>query len=122
MPERTVVVGSSVGLHARPAAMFVQAAAAQPVKITVAKPGGTPGAESTAAHAALEAVASQLEERAARAAQQAAGVLAAQAMMARDPGLADKVSAATASGRAAVLAVMDAFGDYRAMLAAAGPY
>jgi phosphocarrier protein len=42
MPERTVVVGSSVGLHARPAAMFVQAAAAQPVKITVAKPGGTP--------------------------------------------------------------------------------
>ena len=42
MSERTVVVGSSVGLHARPAAMFVQAAAAQPVKITVAKPGGTP--------------------------------------------------------------------------------
>jgi phosphotransferase system enzyme I (PtsI) len=43
-------------------------------------------------------------------------------MRARDPGLADKVTAATASGRAAVLAVMDAFGDYRAMLAAAGPY
>ena len=42
MPERTVVVGSSVGLHARPAAMFVQTAAAQPVKITVAKPGGAP--------------------------------------------------------------------------------
>jgi phosphocarrier protein len=42
MPQRTVAVGSSVGLHARPAAMFVQAAAAQPVKITVCKPGGTP--------------------------------------------------------------------------------
>ncbi|MFL6184235.1 MAG: HPr family phosphocarrier protein, partial [Actinomycetes bacterium] len=27
MPERRVVVGSKVGLHARPAAMFVQAAA-----------------------------------------------------------------------------------------------
>jgi phosphocarrier protein len=27
MPERRVVVGSKVGLHARPAALFVQAAA-----------------------------------------------------------------------------------------------
>ena len=27
MPERRVVIGSKVGLHARPAAMFVQAAA-----------------------------------------------------------------------------------------------
>jgi phosphocarrier protein len=42
MPQRTVVVGSSVGLHARPASMFVQAAAAQPVKVTIAKPGGNP--------------------------------------------------------------------------------
>jgi phosphocarrier protein HPr len=42
MPERTVVVGSKVGLHARPAALFVQAAAALPVKVTIAKPGGTP--------------------------------------------------------------------------------
>jgi phosphocarrier protein len=42
MPERTAVVGSSVGLHARPAALFVQAAAAQPVKVTICKAGGTP--------------------------------------------------------------------------------
>jgi phosphocarrier protein HPr len=42
MPERTVKVGSSVGLHARPAAIFVQAATAQPVKVTVCKPGGKP--------------------------------------------------------------------------------
>lgn len=42
MPERTVVVGSEVGLHARPAALFVQAAAAQPVPVTIAKPGGQP--------------------------------------------------------------------------------
>jgi len=42
MPERTVVVGSTVGLHARPAALFVQTAAAQPVKVTIAKPGGKP--------------------------------------------------------------------------------
>ena len=33
MSERTVVVGSSSGLHARPAAMFVKAAAAQPTPV-----------------------------------------------------------------------------------------
>jgi phosphocarrier protein HPr len=42
MPERRVVVGSKVGLHARPAALFVQAAARQPVKITIAKDGKPP--------------------------------------------------------------------------------
>jgi phosphocarrier protein len=42
MPERRVVIGSKVGLHARPAAMFVQAAAKQPVKVTIAKSGGDP--------------------------------------------------------------------------------
>ncbi|PZQ91578.1 MAG: HPr family phosphocarrier protein [Leifsonia xyli] len=38
MPERTVVVASSVGLHARPAALFSQAAAqaAAPVTLTAA--------------------------------------------------------------------------------------
>jgi phosphocarrier protein HPr len=40
MPERTVTVASSVGLHARPAAIFAQAAAAQPAKVTLTKPGG----------------------------------------------------------------------------------
>ncbi|MGH3516634.1 MAG: HPr family phosphocarrier protein [Haloechinothrix sp.] len=39
MPERRVVVGSSVGLHARPAALFVQAAARQPVAVSIAKDG-----------------------------------------------------------------------------------
>jgi phosphocarrier protein HPr len=42
MPERTVTVGSSVGLHARPAALFVQAAAKQPVKVTIGRPGEEP--------------------------------------------------------------------------------
>lgn len=42
MPERTVIVGSTVGLHARPAALFVQAASRQPVAVTIAKPGGEP--------------------------------------------------------------------------------
>ena len=42
MPERTAIVGSAVGLHARPAMVFVQAAAAQPVQVGIAKPGGEP--------------------------------------------------------------------------------
>jgi phosphocarrier protein HPr len=37
--ERRVTVGSRVGLHARPAAIFVQAAAKQPVKVTLTKEG-----------------------------------------------------------------------------------
>jgi phosphocarrier protein HPr len=42
MPERHVVIGSSVGLHARPAALFTQAAAKAPVPVTIAKVGGAP--------------------------------------------------------------------------------
>jgi phosphocarrier protein HPr len=42
MAERRAVVGSKVGLHARPAALFVRAAARQPVKVTVAKDGRDP--------------------------------------------------------------------------------
>jgi len=42
MAERRVVVGSKVGLHARPAALFVQAAAKQPVPVTIAKEGKAP--------------------------------------------------------------------------------
>lgn len=42
MAQKTVTVGSSVGLHARPAALFVQAAARQPVKVKIAKPGDDP--------------------------------------------------------------------------------
>lgn len=42
MPERRAIVGSKVGLHARPAALFVQAASKQAVAVTIAKPGGKP--------------------------------------------------------------------------------
>jgi phosphocarrier protein HPr len=42
MAQRTVIVGSRVGLHARPAALFVKAVAAQPVKITIRKGDGAP--------------------------------------------------------------------------------
>jgi phosphocarrier protein len=42
MAQRTVIVGSRVGLHARPAALFVKAVAQQPVKITIRKGDGAP--------------------------------------------------------------------------------
>lgn len=40
MAELTVTVPAGVGLHARPAAMFVQAAAKAPADVTVGRPGG----------------------------------------------------------------------------------
>lgn len=42
MVQRQVIVGSRIGLHARPAAMFVKAVTAQPVKITIRKGDGPP--------------------------------------------------------------------------------
>ena len=40
--QRKVIVGSRIGLHARPAALFVRAATAQPIKITIRKGDGPP--------------------------------------------------------------------------------
>lgn len=42
MAQRTVTVAAEVGLHARPAALFVQAAAKAAGEVTVAKAGGEP--------------------------------------------------------------------------------
>ncbi|MBO9554227.1 HPr family phosphocarrier protein [Cellulomonas sp.] len=42
MVQRTVVVASRVGLHARPAMLFTQAVAASGVPVTIARPGGEP--------------------------------------------------------------------------------
>lgn len=42
MPTRTAKVGSSVGLHARPAALFVEAVNNSGVPVTICKPGGKP--------------------------------------------------------------------------------
>jgi len=42
MAQREVIVGSRIGLHARPAALFVKAATAQAVKITIRKGDGAP--------------------------------------------------------------------------------
>ncbi|KUH36907.1 MULTISPECIES: HPr family phosphocarrier protein [Streptomyces] len=42
MAERRVNVGWAEGLHARPASIFVRAATASGVPVTIAKAGGTP--------------------------------------------------------------------------------
>ena len=40
MPSKTVAVGSSVGLHARPAALIAEAVTKSGVPVTLATPGG----------------------------------------------------------------------------------
>lgn len=42
MPSRTVKIASSVGLHARPAALFVAQAAESGLDVTISRPGGQP--------------------------------------------------------------------------------
>lgn len=42
MPERTVKIASTSGLHARPAAIFSQAASEQPAAVTIEKAGSAP--------------------------------------------------------------------------------
>ena len=42
MATRQVSIASSVGLHARPAALFVQEATATGLPVTIAKEGGSP--------------------------------------------------------------------------------
>jgi phosphoenolpyruvate-protein phosphotransferase (PTS system enzyme I) len=89
-------------------------------------PSGAPPAdveaETRRALVELEAVAADLEARGVRAGGEAEAVLVAQAMMARDPGLAEAVTQRVAEGRAAPRAVFEAFGGYRDMLAGAGDY
>ena len=42
MPTQTAIVGSTSGLHARPASLFAQAAAKSGAKVTIQKQGGAP--------------------------------------------------------------------------------
>ncbi|WP_285725662.1 HPr family phosphocarrier protein [Psychromicrobium xiongbiense] len=52
MSERIATVASRVGLHARPAAIFAEAAAELPVEVTIA-PEGTPAEEALDASSIL---------------------------------------------------------------------
>ena len=47
MPSKTVTVGSSVGLHARPAAIISEAAGELDAEVTLAVPGEEPVAASS---------------------------------------------------------------------------
>ncbi|WP_285492390.1 phosphoenolpyruvate--protein phosphotransferase [Actinomadura sp. NBRC 104425] len=115
--------GVSPGVGAGPVRVV---AGAVPEPPAGARHGGDAEAERAAALAALEAVAADLEARAARAADvgntDGRDVLNAQALMARDPGLADAVAAKIGDGTAAARAVFEAFGTYRELLAGAGEY
>ncbi|MCW2944006.1 MAG: phosphoenolpyruvate-protein phosphotransferase, partial [Actinoallomurus sp.] len=83
---------------------------------------GDTGKETHRALSALDAVGADLEERGAKAGGEAQDVLAAQAMMARDPSLAELAGKKIAAGISAPRAVYEAFGTFRAMLAVAGEY
>ncbi|NQX35824.1 HPr family phosphocarrier protein [Herbiconiux sp. VKM Ac-2851] len=42
MPERTATIASRVGLHARPASLFIEAVKRQNTKVTISKDGSAP--------------------------------------------------------------------------------
>jgi phosphocarrier protein HPr len=42
MAERHATIASRVGLHARPASLFIEAVAKQPVSVTISKNGSAP--------------------------------------------------------------------------------
>jgi phosphocarrier protein len=49
MAQRTVTIGSSVGLHARPASLFVRAATATGLQVTISRDGEEPDSAVEAA-------------------------------------------------------------------------
>jgi len=112
-------VGVSPGVAIGPVAVMGGEVPEPPA--TPPRPGAQ-DAELEAARAALEAVAAELEARGEAAGGDVRDVLEAQAMMVRDPSLADQVAALTAQGRSAARAVWESFTAYREILAGAGEY
>lgn len=110
-------IGVSPGIAAGPVA-WLAAAPQIPGDLVAADPG----TELSRAGEALEAAALELETRGRRATGAGADVLAAQAMMARDPVLTDRIADLVKEGHPAPAAVATAFDEFRAQLAAAGPY
>ncbi|MEU3405423.1 putative PEP-binding protein [Streptomyces sp. NPDC006670] len=108
-------IGVGTGSAAGPVARM-----APPPALPAARPVTDPAAEAAAVREALGAVAGDLYERAARAGGPGAEVLAAQAMMAADPVLADRAAALAAEGTDGAHALATAFDGFRAVLAGAG--
>jgi phosphotransferase system enzyme I (PtsI) len=96
--------------------------AAPPVVPEDLRAHGDAESETVAAARALEEVATFLDRKAEQVGGTAAGVLLAQAMMARDPALLDLVGQSCREGRPAAHALAAGFGVFRSALAAAGPY
>ncbi|MFF7990541.1 phosphoenolpyruvate--protein phosphotransferase [Kitasatospora xanthocidica] len=86
------------------------------------RPVTDPAAEAAAVRAALAAVVTDLNERAARTSGPGSEVLAAQAVMAADPILADEAAALAEQGTDGAYALTAVFDGFRTALAAAGGY
>jgi phosphotransferase system enzyme I (PtsI) len=110
--------GVSPGVGAGPVRQMADPVPEPPADTSPADPAD----ELAAAEAALEAVAADLESRGERSGGAAEEVLLAQAMMARDPGLAEAVADSVHSGQSAARAVFEAFGGYRELIAGARSY
>jgi phosphoenolpyruvate-protein phosphotransferase (PTS system enzyme I) len=111
-------LGVSPGVVSGPVARM-----AAPVEVpSTEAPVLDPAAAVTQAHMALGAAAADLERRATKASDIAAGVLTAQAMMALDPLLAGKVKQAIEAGQGVVAALTEGFAQFRRLLEAAGGY
>ncbi|MEV0581960.1 phosphoenolpyruvate--protein phosphotransferase [Nonomuraea sp. NPDC050310] len=112
-------MGVSPGIGYGPAYVLAEQVPEPPVGERYA---GEAGPEKDRVAQALERVAAELDRRGERAGGQGREVLGAQAMMARDPGLAVEVAALVDTGLAAPRAVFEAFQKYRDLLTAAGGY
>jgi len=119
MAETLAGIGVSAGVAVGRVAKMAPAAVPPPI---ADEPAGDPAAERDQALGALEAVAVELETRGRRAGGPAAEILAAEALMARDPDLAEEVERHTEEGASAPRAVEAAFAGYREVLAQAGEY
>ncbi|MEA2587461.1 MAG: phosphoenolpyruvate-protein phosphotransferase system enzyme, partial [Actinomycetota bacterium] len=115
---RLAGIGVSPGIASGP----VEWLAPPPVVPHDLTPAGDPQAEARVAGEAVAATADDLEARSSSVAGPAADVLAAQAMMARDPVLGDRIAELAGEGLAAAVAVAMAFDEFREQLAAAGGY
>ncbi|MEU0372708.1 phosphoenolpyruvate--protein phosphotransferase [Streptomyces sp. NPDC006283] len=112
-------IGIGGGSAAGPVARMAPPAAMPPPRTL--EPAERP-AETAAARAALVWVAADMTERAAATTGDTSEVLAAQAMMAADPALADRAAALVLDGSDAAHALDAAFGAFRDSLEAAGGY
>jgi phosphotransferase system enzyme I (PtsI) len=118
MSRRLHGLGVSSGEAAGPVARL----AAPPALPDAAAAPDDPAAEAARAAEALGAVADELDARAAATEGTAHNVLVAQAMIARDPVLADGVAQRVAAGQDAPHAVDEAFAEHRRVLESIGGY